>query len=517
MLLSPKSWKNRTSLRNNRFWIAWSIAIAIVFIVHLLTLTISPTIWGDEIQIVEYGRLTLEPHSDWSLNWSVLANRPVFLFSYLGVTLQELAFRASNLSIMGPRMASLLGGIIAATALLGWLLSRKTPRTVAWILALILLLEPMFVQSYRGARVDSWAFALCFGSCWLLRLAMARIQNAQKSIWLVALAGSLTAANIFVWPSAVLLYPLVILELVELVWRVQAVSKNWKTSLSQIILFAVAGGITAILLVIPTWWQFTTQLRDLQMLVSADARVKTRSSLLVEIISTLKNTLFTFKLNPLLPIIALVGIIYSHEKKLRLTTLFLFVLLLITRSYTFRIIYLLPYILCLIGGIYQYFAQKPQTKIHRRIVSSVLILLLTWSIVLSLVVRPVMALNQKAGKDPQILYSAGISSIGAGPHKVYVEAGEFYYVGRSLGWKMYSPFDRWSAFEQSNDAKFQQFLSNVNYAIFPQRYITPEMIFKIEKAGLRYQKTLVNAPKNVEGKRLSFVAQPYGPYMFYVR
>ncbi|MFB2773257.1 hypothetical protein ACE1AT_28890 [Pelatocladus sp. BLCC-F211] len=519
MFLSSNSWKDRTRLPNYRFWIAWSIAIVIVFVVHLLTLTISLPIWQDEVQIIEYGRLTLEPQSDWSLNWSVLTNKPIYLFSYLGVILQELAFRASNLSMVGPRLASLLGAIIAATAFLGWLLSRKTPKRVAWILALIFLLEPLFVQSYRGARVDCWVFALCFASCWMLRLAMERIQNGQRSIWLVTLAGSLTAANIFVWPSAVLLYPLVIVELVELIQRVQTVSKDWKTSLSQIILFAVGAGITAILLVIPIWWHITRILSDLQLIGSADKRLNTET----EIISALKNTLFIYKFNPLLPIIVLIGFIFSHENKLRLTTLFLLVFIVITRSYALRVIYLSPYILCLFGGIFQYFEQKRQTKIHRRIASSLLILLLTWSIVLSLVVRPVMVLSQKEGRNPQLIYNAGISSIGTGSHKVYLDVFPFYYVGRSLGWKMFLPFgfpfDRRSEdLQQGNDVKFRQLLSSVDYAIVPQN-ITPEMISLIEEAGLRYQKTLVNSAKNdyINEKVKQFIIPPYGPYMLYIR
>ncbi|WP_197036064.1 hypothetical protein [Fischerella sp. PCC 9605] len=448
----------------------------------------------------------------------MLTNRPVLLLSYLGATLQELAFRASNLSIIGPRLASLIGGMIAATALLGWLLSRQTPKSMAWLLALVFLLEPIFVQSYRGARVDCWAFALCFSSCWMLRLAMARIQNAQTFTWLVALAGSLTAANIFVWPSAFLLYPLVILELVELIWRVQALRRDWKTSLWQIIAFALGGGITATLLVIPIWQQLTVTLSDLRVIASGDSTLRERSSLLTEIINTLKGVLSTYKTNPLLPIIALIGVIFSREKKLILTTLFLFTLLLITKFYTFRAVYLLPYILCLISGIYQDFEHRLNTKIHRRIVSSLLILLLTWSVVLSLIVRPALALSQKEGREPQILYNAGVSSIGAGSHKIYLDAGEFYYVGRSLGWKMFFPFDRLHALEQRNDIEFQQFLSSIDYAILSQKYINPKMISRIEESGLRYKETLVSDEKNkVEKKRRSNGVQAYGPYILYIR
>ncbi|BAY66038.1 hypothetical protein NIES22_61510 [Calothrix brevissima NIES-22] len=521
------SWKNSSKLANYQLWLAWSIALFIVFIVHLSTITISPPAWNDEVQIIEYGRLTLEPHTDWSINWSVAAQRPVFLYSYLGVTLQELAFRASNLSIFGPRLTSVIGGMIAATALLVWLLSRKTPKAISWLLALTFLLEPMFVQSYRGARIDCWAFAFCFGCCWLLRLAFNKFQNAQKFTWLVFLAGSVAAANMFVWPSAVLLYPLVLLEFAELIWQVQIVSKNWKITLWQIIAFVIGGIITACLLTIPIWQQFTMSLSDLQVMASGDRTLRNRANFLAELKSNLNDVIITYKINPLLPIIALVGMFYSRNKTLNLTLIFMGALLTSSKFYTFRAIYLLPYIIYMIVGIYKSFESKHK-KNHLRVVYSIVIILLTWSIVLSLIVRPVLALSQKESRDPIILHNAGVAMINDTSHKVYVNAIELYYAGRELGWKMFFPFDLQNEQREKNisaasDMKLRQFIAGIDDAVTAQYNISSEMIQRMESMGFKLQKTFTDSQnKNIssekkEQKALKSESRPYGPYKLYTR
>src|SRR5437763_668842 len=106
-----------SKLSNRRIWVSWLIILSAVSLIHLLTLTISPTLWVDEAQIIEHGRLIFfDPHSSWSVNWWTAANRPIQFWSYLGPALQEAAFRMTMPLSSGPRIASLLGAMIAATA-----------------------------------------------------------------------------------------------------------------------------------------------------------------------------------------------------------------------------------------------------------------------------------------------------------------------------------------------------------------------------------------------------------------
>src|ERR1044071_8427894 len=86
-----------SKLSNRKLWLYWIVIVSTIFLIHLLTFTISPTLWVDEAQIIEHGRLTLfEPHGAWSVNWWSTPNRPVLLWSYLGPALQEMAFRLTT-------------------------------------------------------------------------------------------------------------------------------------------------------------------------------------------------------------------------------------------------------------------------------------------------------------------------------------------------------------------------------------------------------------------------------------
>ncbi|MBW4612836.1 MAG: hypothetical protein KME21_06055 [Desmonostoc vinosum HA7617-LM4] len=497
------------------------MALIIIFLAHLSTLTISSLAWIDEVQTIEFGRRTLEPYSDWSLNWSVQLDRPIVLLSYLGATLQELAFRASNLSMIGPRLASLIGAMIAATIFLGYLLSRKTPKQLAWLLALIFVLEPMFVHSYRGVRVDCWALALCFSSCSLLRLAIDKTQKAQTSTWLVALAGSFAITGIIVWPSAILLYPLIGVEFIELILKVQALDKSGKLAVKQIIAFILGGVITAGLLVIPIWQQLTMALSDLKLISSSDRTLRERYDILSEISIIFHHLASTYNISPLIPITAVVGIIHARDKKLVFATLLVAIFLLSTKVYAFRAIYFLPYVLCLASSTYQSFKETAKTNFNR-VFSGLLILLLTWCFVLSLIVRPATALIQKDLRNPNILYQSGTSLIGAGSQKVYINPLELYYAGRSLGWKMFFPFDinTLDLQNQQDHQALKRFFTHVDFAIITPAKIKPEMIERIEGAGLRQQKSFTLGPTNnrYTGQTPNTIkSQPYGPYTLYGR
>ena len=213
----------------HRFWLIWSIALGVVFFIHLLTLSISPTIWQDEVQILDYGRVILDPQTDWSINWDFELDRPVYTFFYLGAVIQAIVLKLTNFSLIGPRLVTLVGAMTAATVMLGWLLRMKVPPKIALAIGLIFLLDPLFVQGYRGNRIDCWVFALCGGACWALSVVKESVSRQQPiSNRLVALAGGLSAIAFLVWPSAILLYPLLMVELVPLIVRGEPASNHIK-------------------------------------------------------------------------------------------------------------------------------------------------------------------------------------------------------------------------------------------------------------------------------------------------
>src|SRR5262249_12484560 len=128
MKVNFPQWKIRTylelidtKLSGRWVWVSWLIMVTTVCVIHSLTINTSPPLWVDEAQIIEHGRLIpFDPHSEWSMNWSAAANRPILLWSYLGPALQETAFRITRPLSIGPRLASLFGAMIAATTSVGW-------------------------------------------------------------------------------------------------------------------------------------------------------------------------------------------------------------------------------------------------------------------------------------------------------------------------------------------------------------------------------------------------------------
>ncbi|MFM9024968.1 MAG: hypothetical protein ACKON7_06475, partial [Planctomycetaceae bacterium] len=177
-------------------------------LVHLTTLTRSPPAWQDEVQIIDYGRVVL-PGSDQSfgVNWHA-QNRPIRLLNYIGPVVQEAACRASANTSVGPRLSALLGAVVAAIAMRGWLLATGVSPSIAFVAAWAFLWDPLFASSYRSVRVDSWCMAALLASLWCVRRAS---RSGTGDRMLVA-AGAFVAVAALTWPSAILLAPLLAYE-----------------------------------------------------------------------------------------------------------------------------------------------------------------------------------------------------------------------------------------------------------------------------------------------------------------
>jgi len=149
--------------------------------------------WMDEVHIVEMGRNLLSGGAASILTQPDGSTAKPFY--YLGPLLQEVCFRVMGST--GPRLSSLLG-LVAAAFAFRWFLQkteRYTRQTIT-LASFIVFSLPLFVQSVRQVRIDCWVFAVAFLVCGLL--ARHRIKTAA----------ALAAVTPFIWPSAVLLFPL---------------------------------------------------------------------------------------------------------------------------------------------------------------------------------------------------------------------------------------------------------------------------------------------------------------------
>lgn len=496
-----------SKLSIRRLWVYWLVILSTVFFIHLLTLTISPP-WGDEAQIIEHGRLLpFDPHSAWSSNWWSTADRPILFWSYLGPALQEATYRIKMPFPYGPRLASLFGAMIAATASIGWLLSINTYRPISLILGSVFLLDCLFVQSYRSARVDCWALAFCFGACWVLRYAMSQMQKGRAFRFAVAMGAGMAAIAFFVWPSAVLTYPLILAELLVLLREEYSMRQSGASILRSSVAFVVSGLVMTALLLIPIWHLHKIVFNDIWPILRAS---QPPYNLSLQII----NLLDSFKYSLLLPLSALIGFTWGRSRLMAWMALLVFVYLLSTRLYIDRLLYLLPYAIGMIGGAYQIpFTLNANAKTRRLITHAGLSLLIVGSIGMSLIIRPVIALIQKEGRDPNILFKMGRESIGNGPYRVYLGAWEFYFVGRGLGWHMFNEY-----VDQSHIDHLTLF-SSVDYAIFLWRDVDTDLDSLLSKAGLHFKNVLINNQQPGIGVKHQFSlgSRPYGPYVLYSR
>jgi hypothetical protein len=489
--------------KKNYIWTIWTLVISIIFFIHLITLTISPTIWQDEVQIIDYGRVFLNPNTDWSVSWLTQSDSPSYSLSYLGCLLQETVYRLTH-SPFGPRLASLVGAILAATISLGWLLSRKTPKLIAFLTSLVFFIDPVFVSSYRGARVDSWAMAFCLASCWLLRNSHKTIENNhRKSGLIIIVSGSLAGISLFIWPSSIILIPLVFLEVFDLT-KCQKKEAIDRFNLIKLTIYFLLGiSLACVFLSIPILDNIEFILSNLFKITKSDSALTNQGNTFN--LYLLKVALL---LNPFVLPITLIGVFFVRSSLLKVVVLFVFAFALATRPYSQRLIYLLPYFMVVVSNLSISNSTYDLNQSLRRYIKPILILLLAWSIVISMGYRSMIALSQVQGREPHLIEQMARDSIGPGSYKV-VAPYTFYYAGRSLGWKIRYPAPYLSTLMDT------KLLSEVDFFIV-DRDSENKLHGDLNSAGFKKQKTVGGSIQGEQNK-LFFGGKPFGEYAVYSR
>ena len=222
-------------------WRFWGATAAIAVIFFGFTLTTAVPVWFDEALIVEYGRVTLAsetPIDSFQLRSD--SNRPMYSAAVLGGLIQELAFRATSPSNAGPRLAALLGQILAFGWFLYYLRLRGVSAGFSILLSLAFLIDPLCDISWRGSRIDGWAFAFLFAAMSAIRASRGRPRGDRSGRGMLVLGGAAAAAGLFCWQSFAMLLPLVVFELGGLAWQ-------QRRYLEPLGLFAGGAAVTAAL------------------------------------------------------------------------------------------------------------------------------------------------------------------------------------------------------------------------------------------------------------------------------
>src|SRR5580704_7899309 len=162
-------------------WRIWCATAVIAVIFFSFTLTSAVPVWTDESFIVEYGRVTLagEPPI-FAFHQRSDSYRPMYLYTLLGGILQEIAFRVTAPSNVGPRVMALMGQIAAFGFFVYYLRLRGLNNRFSVLLGLALLIDPLCDIGWRGGRVDGWSFAFLFASLSAIRGTGGRAQGDRR-------------------------------------------------------------------------------------------------------------------------------------------------------------------------------------------------------------------------------------------------------------------------------------------------------------------------------------------------
>jgi hypothetical protein len=404
-------------------------ALIVVALSHLVSMTVIPLPWIDEVHIVEMGRIAL---ARGSLETSFMVNSDgagsFLAVYYLGPVLQELAFRLAGFS--GVRLLPMLGLLAASIFCRLWLLKRRMSPWIATLLALVLLVDPLLTQSIRLVRVDSLAIAMCFLTLYCLRRSADHQGPAPRSDLFIA--GILTGTSLFVWPTSLLF---VFFYLAEF-WLLRDEQQLSPRSSFALLLSAGCGaGISILLLLSPLLPQFTTLVMNLQSYFSGQgvsATVDLKGIAYGIFICTLKEGLRSpfFMLAAFLGLLG--GIIRIRRNAFFLGS-FLVTFLLCVRSglHTFRFLYLFPFLFQFAQlGIRQLGERYPKWS------KCLLVCILVYGFSTSVCAYVGMSLIYK-GRSLSAVTEQLRDVIGAGGKRVYSRSLQTYYPGRILGWNQY--------------------------------------------------------------------------------
>ncbi|WP_295433017.1 hypothetical protein [uncultured Thiodictyon sp.] len=478
-----------------------SLAMAFLVLtgVTATTLTISPVIWQDEVQIVDFGRTAL-PNADlgWGISWLVPGNRPEVAFSYLGPLVQEWAFRNFD-GMAGVRLAALAGAGLASFAMFGWLRARAVLPEVALFGALLFMLDPMISQSYRGARVDTLAMGMMF-----LGFLAVQLGRKDNDGWRIrgeqVIVGLCVGSAGLIWPSAILLLPLLIYELWTGASALTAgVVDKLKRVVPEIFYIGLFAAMTITIFLffrfqdgmldaIRNMFQSTATNQNYLAHVDGQARVLWHGVL---------GVLLSFKYDPWLPLFATLLILIDRRFGLIVGILIVLGVAVVTNPYIHRVIYVIPYlILAVVLGISGLIAVRSDRR-HRSFATMIVVVMLMWSAAITIGGRTWVSIQEKDVRDPMLIQKLGQLMIGKGAYRVYIDPWIFYYAGRQLEWQMYRSF-----YEKPEvlTPEWKIFIKNMDFLIFSDGDVSLSLHQILTESGFA---SIVVNPVNLSENRLN--------------
>jgi hypothetical protein len=421
-------------LDRRRMWQLWAACLVLVAGIYSLTLASSPTAWLDEVFIVDYGHVLLTNSSEAiSFNLRGVPSRPMEFPAVLGTSLHEWAYRALAPSNLGPRIVSCLSAAAGMTFFLLWLLEFNVPEWPALLLAIMFLLDPTFVQSYRGARCDAQAFCCIFVALW----SMQRAQDEARSLnryWLILTGAALTAA-VFSWPSATLIMPLVGAQYVRQEalcgWR----GFGWR--IAGRAPFVLLGGVLVAVPLLVLWGpQIALGWQDTRFLLA-----RQQGEAPVGILENIQAFFSSMRFSIFVLVAGFLALLFRGNRYLALALCVGLWGVAASKIYTMRALYALPFFYALVAGALTLRNDRSRSQpvqsplVLRRSIAVLALAGLGAGVCLSLGARTMTGFIQRGGKTILPLIADVERVTGHRNVGVYISDPENYYVARALGWQ----------------------------------------------------------------------------------
>jgi hypothetical protein len=476
--------------------LVWFLVLSgISLAIHSLTIGLSPVVWQDEVQIVDYGRDFWDGYqSNYSITYHATEKRPLRYLSFVGCAVQELAYRVAGNTFYGPRSVAILGSIFASFALLGLLGSYGLRPLLSLTVALGFQLDPIFAQGYRGARIDAWTIGWMLLACWLIRFLINKSKNRRFAQSGFLIAGVCVGIAGLTWVSAILLIPLLIYELIsaDTFHALRAQITNRLIATVMIGIASIATIFITVLIAIP----------DPQQAFSDTFFLTQRSTSgrfdVVEL-------LYIFKLSPFILLFALCAVTQRRQFGLTITTIVATFLVFKTSIYIHRAMYLLPYFY-LAAGLF--FDHMFKSRERRPLYLSAIIgatLLLFYSATVTLAGRSYTALAESSERDARSLIPA-LKNIIPKNARVALNTWSLYYVARELDWLYFLPYDP------------SQPVEDVDFFVFDAKDPDIPNLNQMRENG--YEKLHVEIPISstlVSPNKPKEKISKYGPYIVYTK
>jgi hypothetical protein len=371
--------------------------------------------------------------------------QPDLFPTYIGGAVTELLFRATG-TFITHRVFSLLGLLVATLLCCRWLRMKGFSSWIAGCVALLFCTEIHITRSAHFYRPDLWILALAF-YC-LLQLDALAIQPPRSQYRRCAWIGLLLAFQLVYWFSAVFSWPLILAEFLVLAAR-----EKWSVPDSfRRLGFLLAGGLVGVLVLLILPFQSELRMLAQAFLTHPDfaalqvpAEASGGGHVLLPYAAVFLSHLRVFVLllarSPFLWLLTTIGLVSVFSRYRVFAVLFLSTALAViaTNVYCFRLIYLLPFgVFFAAAGLEAILKRAEANRVMRGAVVAFCAVALCFGLGVSAVGVNLLAAAGRSGETPDLLARQLEAAIGKEARRVYIFSWQPYFVGRMLGWRLFS-------------------------------------------------------------------------------